>query len=122
VRPGRLRDHEMARLYRSGLKLTEIGNKFGLSKTSVWKALKRVGCERRNTGTPRRRPIVVKPHAPYRAPPPALTWCSQCERNVSMIEAGRCGSRFCKAVKSDDAANRAEFPHKTVGDQPQAGA
>lgn len=41
--------------------------------------------------------IVTETNIHSLALPGAKMWCDQCERNVTGIEAGRCGSTFCKA-------------------------
>lgn len=106
---------KMYDIYRHGLTLTAVGKLFDLSRSGVQKAFVRHGFERRPKGGPR--PKNSKPaekptiaYTPHVRPPPM--WCGQCERRVSDIEAGRCGSRFCKAGGQRQALGLAIAGHE----------
>lgn len=99
------RDERMARAYCTGLTLIEVGERFGVAKSTVCKAMERVGCKRRSSGTRSGRPspfTIRRPKAPAQTqalafrPPRARSWCQQCDRGVYPTEAARCASAFCK--------------------------
>jgi hypothetical protein len=100
----------MIRMYRDGYSLGQIGNRFGISKSSVDKTLARA--ERRGEVTRRRGEPVARPKPRLALPrrklsladfmdhpvtAPDRRWCNQCERNVLIAEAAACGRPFCKA-------------------------
>lgn len=64
--------------------------------------------------------IAARPGAPKPKQAPAISpaaadgrkWCLQCERRVSLADAGRCASRWCKAKPAEVAStNNQEQSH-----------
>lgn len=90
---------EMHALYQRGLNMREIAPRFGLGRTGVQKAFARYEFKVRSRGGPQARLPQAEPPLIIIRPSfqPPRSWCAQCERRVSTMEAGRCASRFCAA-------------------------
>jgi hypothetical protein len=132
-RVDRDRDMAMARSYCRGLTLKEVGHGFKVAKSTVCKALERVGCKRRPSGTrsgresvfiDRRAKYPAEPHIPVRPQIQVRVWCAQCERKVVLREAAICRSRWCAAKAAAPPINKicVDKPNPPIGDRTMAGA